>query len=385
MSRSHLDIDLGAVAANVAALRDRAGGVELCAVVKADGYGHGAVPIARTALEAGATVLAVAQVGEGVALRAAGIDASIWILAEPAPDEWPAVADHRLEPALYSPAGIEAATAAASSATGPATGGGSGGRDPVTVHLAVDTGMGRVGATVDDAATVARRIAATPSLRLGSVWTHLAAADDPEHDATTAAQLTRYDRALAAIAGAGIDVARRHAANSAGAIAHPGARYDLVRCGIAIYGLPPSPELDGVVDLRPALTWRTTVAFVKRVPAGTPVSYGHRERTAADTTLATIPVGYADGLRRAWWREGAVLIGGRRRPIRGVVTMDQTIVDCGDDPVRPGDEVVLIGSQGAETISATEVAAALDTINYEITCAIGQRVERRYAPNPERR
>jgi len=368
VSRSFVDIDLGAIAANVEALRKLAAPSELCAVVKADGYGHGAEPVARAALDAGATRLAVAQIGEGLALRAAGLDAPIWVLSEPEPHEFRAAAEAGLEPAVYSPAGIDAAAAGGA----------------LTVHLKIDTGMHRVGAAVADAVPLARRIEAAAWLTLGSVWTHLACADaDGEQDddpaSTTNRQLDRYAGVLDSLDAGGIDVPLRHAANSAGAIAHPRSHFDVVRCGISLYGLPPSPGLEGRAPLRPALTWRTRVSFVKRLDAGDALSYGQRRALTRPATVATIPVGYADGYRRGLWdRGGEVLIGGRRRQIVGVVTMDQTLVDCGDDPVAAGDEAVLIGTQGDETISADDLAAALETINYEIPVAIGQRVGRRY-------
>lgn len=372
MSRSWADVDLGAIAANVKALRALAPTAEFCAVVKADGYGHGATAVAEAALAAGATRLAVAQVVEGAALRADGIDAPIWVLAEPEPGEFASAFAAELEPAVYSPAAIDAAAAA---------GGG-------TVHLKIDTGMHRVGAHPDDALDLARRVVEAPTLALGSVWTHLACADgDGERPSegggqpatATSRQLDTYEAVLAALTDAGIEVPRRHAANSAATITEPRSHFDVVRCGISLYGLPPSPGLDGRAPLRPALSWRTRVGFVKRLAAGSPVAYGHRGSVSVASTVATIPVGYADGYRRGLWdRGGAVLIGGRRRPIVGVVTMDQTIVDCGDDPISVGDEVVLIGSQGEAAITADELADALGTINYEIPVAIGNRVERRH-------
>jgi alanine racemase len=371
MSRAWVDIDLAAVAANAKTLQELAPGAELCAVVKAGGYGHGAIEVARAALSVGATRVAVAQVGEGLDLRAAGLDVPIWVLAEPDPAELAAAAGAGLEPAVYS-----ASTVAAAAAVG-----------GLTVHLKVDTGMHRVGAAPTDVVALARQIAGSGRLRLGSVWTHLATADAPHDEpakdgaATSFAdrQLDRYERALADLAEAGIDVPLRHAANSAATIAHPRSHHDVVRCGIALYGLPPSPNLAGRADLCPALTWRSTVAYVKRLEAGEAVSYGQHQALRRDATVATIPVGYADGYRRALWNTGgAALIGGKRRPIVGVVTMDQLVVDCGDDRVEPGDDVVLIGKQGAASITADDLASSLQTINYEIPTSIGSRVERRY-------
>ncbi len=430
MTRAWADIDLDAVGHNVRVLRELAAPAELCAVVKANGYGHGAVEVARAAVAAGATRLAVAQVAEGVALRKAGLAVPVWVLSEPDPAEMATALAAGLEPAVYSPAAVEAAAAAASSASTVVTAArtasrklrsdselrrealesrgfrdADGGEDAVsvtqfalgarpetaqaggfTVHLKIDTGMHRVGAAPADAVTLARRIVEAPGLRLGSVWTHLACADalSPEGDllpAVTGAQLAVYEGVLADLAAAGIDVPLRHAANSAGTIAHPAARYDAVRCGIALYGLPPAPGMAGWAPLRPALSWRTRVSFVKRVEAGESISYGHRRTLERATTVATVPVGYADGLPRGLWSGGgSMLVGGRARPILGVVTMDQTMVDCGDDDVRVGDEAVIIGPQGAEAITADDLAAAMGTINYEICTSISARVTRRYHP-----
>ncbi len=359
------EVDLGAVAHNVALLVERAAPAEVCAVVKADGYGHGAVPVAQAALAAGATWLAVALVEEATVLREAGIGAPILLLSEARPTEFADVAALDLRATVYSPTGIEAAAAT---------------RAPLRIHLKVDTGMHRVGADPTDVLALARAVADQPNLALEAVWTHCAVADEPDRD-FTAEQLARLDAVLDELAAAGIEVPMTHAANSAGAIAHPAARRSLVRCGIAVYGIDPSPELAGALPLRPALSLRSEASFVKRVAAGEGVSYGLHHRFDRETTVATVPIGYADGVRR---RLGLlhqeVLIGGRRRPIVGVVTMDQLMVACGEDPVEVGDEVVLLGRQGDEEIRATDWAAALGTIGYEITCSIGPRVPRHHHP-----
>jgi alanine racemase len=359
------EVDLGAVAHNVALLVERAAPAEVCAVVKADGYGHGAVPVATAALEAGAAWLAVALVEEAVDLREAGITAPILLLSEARPTEFADVAALDLRATVYSPVGV-----AAAAATGA----------PLRLHIKVDTGMHRVGAAPDEVLGLARAVVEHPDLELEAVWTHCAVADEPER-AFTAEQLDRFDAVLAELAAAGIDVPLTHAANSAGTIAHPAARRSLVRCGIAVYGIDPSPDLAGALPLRPALRLRSEVSFVKRVAAGEGVSYGLHHTFDRETTVATVPIGYADGVRR---RRGLlhqeVLIGGQRRPIVGVVTMDQLMVDCGDDPVAVGDEVVLLGRQGDETVQATDWADALGTVGYEITCAIGPRVPRHHHP-----
>jgi alanine racemase len=249
----------------------------------------------------------------------------------------------------------------------------------VDVHLKVDTGMHRVGAAPAEVVGLAKLVADHPSLRLESVWTHCAVADEPE-DPFTALQLERYEITLAEVAAAGIEVPLRHAANSAAAIAHPASRYDLVRCGISVYGIPPAPALAGAVALRPAVRLATEVAFVKALGAGEGISYGLRHHLERDTVVATLPIGYADGVFRNLGVRGQdVLVGGRRCPMVGVVTMDQVMVDVGpDSDVRAGDEAVLLGAQGDDRITPDEWAAQLDTISYEVVCALGARVERRY-------
>lgn len=363
------EVDLDALAHNVGRLVERSAPARVCAVVKADGYGHGAVPVARAALAAGASWLAVALVEEAAELRAAGLEGPILLLSEARPAEHAEVVALGLRATLYTGPGVEAASAAAIAAGA-----------TLAVHLKVDTGMHRVGCAPGEAVALAQAVEAAPGLALEGVWTHCAVADEPGN-AFTAEQLRRFDAVRDALAAAGIEPSLAHAANSAAAIAHPGARYDLVRAGIAVYGIAPSPALEGELDLRPALSLRSEVTHVKRVGAGEGISYGLHHTFDHEATVVTVPVGYADGVRR---RLGLlhqeVLIGGRRRPIVGVVTMDQLMVDCGDDPVAVGDEVVLLGRQGREEVTAAEWAAALDTIGYEITCAIGPRVPRRHLP-----
>ena len=367
MSRSKATVDLAAIRHNAAVLRAAAPGAELCAVVKANGYGHGEVAAAQAAIDGGATILGVARVIEGCRLRNAGLNQPIWVFSEPDDREYADAADYDLQLAVYSTEGIAAAGAASADV---ATG--------MTVHLKIDTGMHRVGADPADAVALARQIADHPTLLLGSVWTHLAVADDPDNTFTEN-QLDRFEAALAEIEGAGIEVALTHAANSGGVHAWPRAHRDVIRCGISLYGLPPSPALAGALDLQPALQWTSTVAFVKRLQPGDRVSYGQRTEISKPTTAATVPVGYADGYRRALWAaEPSVLIGGKKRRILGVVTMDQMVVDVGDDDISAGDEVVLIGTQDQASVTADDLASHLDTINYEITCAISDRVARRY-------
>ncbi|WP_436793617.1 alanine racemase [Actinospongicola halichondriae] len=369
MSASVATVDLAAIMANVRRLDSVADGASLCAVVKADGYGHGSVQVARAALDAGATWLGVAQVDEARVLRSEGIDAPILVLSELATDEIDAAVAMRLHLVVYRAALVDAISERAMAIGAPM----------VALHLKIDTGMRRVGCEPAEALDLARRIVGAPGVDLAGTMTHLACADEPDRT-TTEQQLDRFDDAVGALEAAGIDPGIRHAANSAATIAHPRSRHDLVRVGIALYGIAPAPALAGAVDLVPALRWSTTVRHVKRVSAGESVSYGHRHTFEADTVVATIPVGYADGVRRRLGLVGGpVLIGGRRCPIVGVVTMDQLVVDCGPHAdVAVGDEVVLIGGQGDEAITADEMAALLDTIGYEVVCDISARVERRH-------
>ncbi len=246
------------------------------------------------------------------------------------------------------------------------------------LHLKVNTGMNRMGAAPGEVVGLAAAIAGHPELSLEALWTHCAVADEPENPFTDV-QLDRFEDVWAELDRRGLAPPMRHAANTAAGMDHPRSRYDLVRAGIGIYGLAPSPALAGRVDLVPALTLRAEVAMVKRVPAGESISYGQAHTFARDANVATVPIGYADGVtRRLSFTGGQVLIGGRRCPIVGAVTMDQLMVDCGDDPVDVGDEVVLIGAQGDEVIGAQEWADRLDTIGYEIVCGIGPRVPRHY-------
>jgi len=365
------DIDLGAVTANVEALRALVRPALFCAVVKADGYGHGAVPVARAALAGGADVLGVALVAEGGELRHADVGAPVLVLSQASADELDELVAYDLDATAYTATGVEDLGRAAQR-------GGRGPGRPVRVHLKVDTGMHRVGAQPADVVALARAVSDEPSLHLASVFTHCAVADEPA-DAFTAEQVRRYRAVLAEVDEAGIPVPLRHAANTAGAVAHPEARFDLVRCGIGIYGLDPSSALAGLVTLHPALSLRAEVSHVKRVAAGEGISYGLRYRPERDATIATVPLGYADGVpRRLSSTGGEVLVGGRRRPIAGTVTMDQLLVDCGDDAVSVGDDVVMLGEQDGEVVSVDDWADRLGTINYEIVCGISTRVPRRY-------
>lgn len=365
-TRAHVDLD--AVRHNVGVLVDSLAPAQVCAVVKADGYGHGSLAVSRAALDAGAAWLAVALVEEGAVLRKAGIDAPILLLSQPRGRDLEAALRWDLRVAVYSGDAPEVLSSAAAAVGCEAR-----------VHLKVNTGMNRLGVAPDEAVSLARRLADQPGLNLEGVWTHCATADEVD-DPFTDTQLDRFEAVLADLASEGLEPRLVHAANSAAATCHPRSRHDLVRCGIAVYGLAPAPELAGSLDLRPALRLTSEVAHTMEVRAGEGVSYGLRHRFAADTLVATIPIGYADGVpRQLSARGGHVLIGGRRRPMVGVVTMDMLMVDCGPDgDVAPGDEVVLLGSQGGEQVGAWDWAEATGTIAYEIVCGIGPRVARHY-------
>jgi alanine racemase len=366
--RSWVEVDLSAVSANTATLAATAPAARLCAVVKADGYGHGAVPVARAALATGASWLAVAHAAEARPLRAAGVEAPILLLSEPAPGELATVLETELAVVSFSPDGLDALGRAARAA-----------RREVAVHLKVDTGMRRVGCRPEDAVSLAAAVDRHPHLRLEGVMTHCALADEPGHPAT-ARQLDAFAAVLDELARAGLRPPLAHAANSAATLAHPASHHDLVRVGIALYGLAPSPALQGRVALRPALSLHARVAQVKRGRSGDGVSYGHRHHLTGDTVLATLSIGYADGVRRTLGLAGApVLVGGRRATMVGVVTMDQLIVDCGPDaPVATGDEAVLIGTAGPHRVSVDDWAGLLGTIGYEVVTGLGPRLPRHY-------
>lgn len=367
------EVDLGAIRHNAALVRRVVAPAALCAVVKASGYGHGAVAVAQAALEGGASWLAVALVEEGALLRTQGITAPVLLLSEPPADAMDDVVALGLTPTVYTYTGVEAAAKAVAAADP---------RQPLTVHLKVDTGMHRVGVAANEAVSMVHAVAGHHELRLGGIWTHFAVADEPT-DPFTAVQCDRFGAVVDEVARLGLRPPLVHAANSAGALAHPRSRRNLVRCGIALYGLAPSPALartEPVAELRPALSLRARVSFVRQVDAGEGVSYGLRRPLAGTSTVATVPVGYADGVP---WRLGVaggeVLIGGRRRPLAGAVTMDQIMVDCGDDAgVLPGDEVVLLGRQGRERVTAWDWAGLTGTIAYEILCGISPRVPKVY-------
>lgn len=365
---TRVEIDLDAIRHNVAVLRVLVAPSTVMAVVKADAYGHGAIPVARAALDAGAGALGVALVEEGVALRDAGIDAPILVLSEPAVDAAPEVVARRLTPVVYTDSGVDALAKAVA---------GHGG-DPLGVHLKIDTGMHRVGASPERAVALAQRVRDHRELALVGVCTHFAVADEPAR-VDTNLQLERFAAARADLARDGVTPEVVHAANSAAAIGFPDARFDMVRIGIAMYGVAPAPGIGEDLGLVPALSLTSSVSYAKRLRAGDRVSYGLRYELARDATILTVPIGYADGVPRNLGAMGGhALVRGTRVPIAGTVTMDQLLLDVGDLPIEPGEVVTLLGRDGEARVTAQEWAECLGTIGYEIVCGIGPRVPRGY-------
>lgn len=360
-----VEVDLEAIAGNVRTLAAEVAPARLLAVVKADAYGHGAVPVARAAVRAGAAWLGVALVEEAQELRRAGISAPVLVLSEPHPAAADACAADQVAVTLCTREGV-AAFGMAGRRAGRA----------VTAHLKVDTGMHRVGVWPPGAAVGLIERAAAVGLELEGLWTHLACADSDE--VTTKRQLDAFAQVIKQVRGAGYAPRLLHVANTAGAIGFPRARLDMVRVGIGIYGVQPAPGIGAGLGLQPALTWRSAVAFVKRLTAGTRVSYGHHHELERDSWVATVPVGYSDGYPRMLSSRADVLVGGRRCRVAGSVTMDQLIVDCGELEPAVGDEVVLLGAQGAETVTAWELAGHAGTIAYEVLARVGTRVPRRH-------
>jgi alanine racemase len=380
-----VEVDLSAITANVVHIRAAVSPSAVCAIVKADGYGHGAVPVARAALDGGAAYLGVALAEEGHELRQAGIEVPVLVLSEPPAEAMGLVVEDNLTATIYTDDGLAALLEAAALARPSRD---TGGRDtgtwgrPVPVHLKLDTGMHRVGASPAAIVGLARRVASHPALALEGLFTHLAVADEPD-DPFTGEQLDRFEGVVRALAAEDIYPSMLHAANSAGALCHPRSRYQMVRPGMAVYGQAPAAALQAaplVAPLQPALSLKARVSYAKEVGAGESLSYGLHYRLSQRSVVATVPVGYADGVpRRLFMVGGEVLIGGRRRPVAGAVTMDQILVDCGPgSEVTRGDEVVLLGRQGDAEISPWEWAERLGTIAYEVTCGLSPRLPRLY-------
>ncbi len=371
-----VEVNLSAVEHNTRRMIEIVGpGVELLAMVKANGYGHGAVEVSRAALRAGATWLGVVSVGEGLELRRAGIDARILVLGYTSPEWIRSAVENDLTMTIFS---LDTARAVSETV-----------RElnrRARVHIKVDTGMARLGVTPDQAVEFAQAVRALDSIEVEGVLTHFSMADTPDAHGIkgwgieyTRNQLAQFRGVVDALEGAGVSLRYRHCSNSPAILNLSEANFNLVRTGILLYGLDPSDEVPRPPDFVPAFAFKTQVADVRQVPVGTYVSYGATFRTERPSCLAVIMVGYADGFRRKPSNYGEVLIHGRRAPIAGRVAMDQAIIDVTDiDGVQAGDEVVLIGKQDAVEMCAEDIARNLGTNNYEVVTAISPRLERRY-------
>ncbi|MFJ1915332.1 alanine racemase [Streptomyces sp. NPDC088147] len=370
--RARAEVDLAALRGNVRALRSRVGpDVALMAVVKSDGYGHGMVPTARAALDAGATWLGTATPHEALALRAAGIESRVMCWLWTPGDPWREGIEADLDMSVSALWALREVTAAAREAARPAR-----------IQLKADTGLGRNGCQPADwpeLVAAALDAQAAGLVRVTGLWSHFACADEPGHP-SIAAQLDAFHEMVAYAEKEGVEPEVRHIANSAATLTLPEASFDLVRAGIALYGISPSPELGTSRDfgLRPAMTLSASVALVKRVPEGHGVSYGHHYVTSRETTLGLVPLGYADGIPRHASGRGPVLVGGVRRRVAGRVAMDQFVVDLGGDTPEPGATAILFGPGDRGEPSAEDWAEAADTIAYEIVTRIGSRVPRVY-------
>jgi alanine racemase len=371
MRRAVARIDLAAIERNCARLAAKLGEARLCAVVKANGYGHGAVPAARAALAGGASWVAVAAAEEAAELRAAGIDAPLLVMGALSREELPVALAARADVVAWTPAFLDALRA--SGVTG------------IRVHVKLDVGMGRLGRHDADALlALAEQVLAAPELELVGGMTHLPSADeDPAATRAQVAAFAAFGARLRALAPRVL----LHAANSAAALGVPESRFDMARCGIAIYGLDPFGADAAARGLTPALELHSYVARLELLAPGQSVGYGSTFTATEPTWIATLPIGYGDGLHRAFSSNGEVLLGGRPRPIVGRVSMDNITVDAGPEPdVREGDPAILLGrAEGGAQLTAEALAARIDTINYEITTALTARVTRSYhrAGEPE--
>ncbi|HEY1417486.1 MAG TPA: alanine racemase [Myxococcaceae bacterium] len=363
------ELDLGALNRNLNTLRTTAPGVDVLAVVKADAYGHGAVPISLALEAAGVRFLGVALVEEGLALREAGLRSDILVLGGAYEGGWEAMLEHRMIPVVFRPEHLTALEAAARARGTTAR-----------AHLKVDTGMGRLGVLPADVPAFLEAARAFRNVSLEGLCSHFANADLADA-ALTALQISRFRTALGQMRAAGFDPRWRHLSNSAGLLALPEARdgveMNLARPGLGLYGLQPAPWLRPPRVLEPVLSWKTAVVHLKSVPAGTPISYGSTWTAPRLSRIATLPVGYADGWSRLLSNRGTVLVRGRRAPVVGRVCMDLCMVDVSDVPgAEVGDEVVMIGRQGDEVQDAHQLAVLQNTIAYDVLCAIGARVPR---------
>ncbi|MEW5767004.1 MAG: alanine racemase [bacterium] len=363
-----VEIRLDYIGHNIKAIKEHVGPqVKLMAVVKADAYGHGASRVSERAVQAGADWLGVASLSEAIELRDYGIKAPLLILGATPAAYAKEVLENRVTPTVFEPCLAKALSIAAVERG-----------EKCKVHIKVDTGMGRLGVIWEEAPKLTREIAGLPGIEIEGLFSHLATADEPAKDYVRL-QLTRFYWVLNQLEEAKIHIPIKHMANSAGAIDSPFTRLNLVRPGIATYGLPPAKDFPLKIDLYPAMSFKTQIIQLKWWPSGSPISYGGTYRTNRPARVATLPVGYADGYNRELGNKAYVLIGGQRLPVIGRVCMDFSMVDVTSLPeVREGDEVVLFGSQGKERIPVEEIAELCRTINYEIVSRIGGRIPRVY-------
>ncbi|MHB8193826.1 MAG: alanine racemase [Bellilinea sp.] len=365
---SWAEVDLEAIRRNVRSFQKHVGGtVQVMAVVKANAYGHGAVPVAKAALEAGATRLAVHRLTEGIELRQAGISAPILVFGYTPPAGAGEFVMWHLTPSMIT---IEFAQALAAQAAAQG--------QVVPFHVKVDTGMNRFGLLPEEVVPFLAAVDKMPALRPEGLFTHFATADSLDQTWVNQ-QIKVFDQVIASVKNAGIDIPIVHAGNSAAAMKLPQAHYNAIRPGIAMYGMNPSSEWEPVFELFPALTLKSRVSRVRELPVGAGVSYGRTFVTSRPTIAALVSVGYGDGYHRILSNKGSVLVHGQRAPIIGRVCMDQFVIDVTDIPdVQQDDEIVLVGRQGNERISAEEVGRLAGTINYEVTTGLLPRVIRKY-------
>lgn len=368
-------VDLEAISHNLLTIRRRIGGDRgVLAVVKANAYGHGAVSVARRLESDGVDMLGVAFPEEGIELRQAGIRTPILVLGGASPDQVPSMLGASLTPTVYSAPFLDALLAAAPPAPSP----------PIKFHLKVDTGMGRLGLLPDQLPDALARIAANRDrVLLDGIFTTLSCSDKPA-DPHTRAQVEMFNMLVERTRSAGFAPSHVHAANSGGVIDHPPSWLGMVRPGVMLYGIHPSAS-SSRLDLQPALSWSASIVMLKTVPPGTPLGYARSFVTARESRIATVPVGYADGLSRSVSTGGHALVRGRRAPYAGRISMDHFTLDVTDiQDARDGDEVVLIGAQGAESVSADMMAGWTGTIAYEVLSRLGPRVPRLYTNHPVR-
>jgi len=360
---TYAEISLEAVKFNIGEIKKLTSpGVKFMAVTKANAYGHGAVAISRAAVEAGADYLGVANLREALELREAGILSPILILTESPTSVTDEIIQHGLTQTIYSFSEAKALSDEAEKR-----------KKPAKVHIKIDTGMGRVVVAPSEATAFITKASSLPGLIIEGIFTHFAVAEDPE-DHFTRQQFEKFQQIASKLQ----NIPILHSANSAAVLFHPETHLDMVRVGLMMYGLYPQGNSRRLINLKPALSFKSRITYLKKVPAGATISYGRTYVTPSETMIATIPVGYADGYSRRLSNRGQVIIRGKRFPVVGNVTMDLIMVNVGEARVEVGDEVILIGEQNGQLISADEIANLEGTISYEVVCSIGKRVPRIY-------